>query len=64
MSRGALERRLAGMQARLPAGCPACRTPPPIVVLHDDEPAPSEACERCGRAYSGITCIRLVRGPM
>jgi hypothetical protein len=61
MSRRALERRLAGMQVRIPVGCPACRTPPPIVILHNDEPAPPEACPECGRVYPFLRVIRLVR---
>ena len=67
MSRTALQRRLQQMRARLPEECTACRIPPPIVILHDDEPGPPDACPACGRVYTGITCVRLVRverGPL
>lgn len=61
MTRTAFTRRLNAVRTAVPVGCPACRVPPPIVILHDDEPGPPSACQRCGRAYTGITAIRIRR---
>jgi hypothetical protein len=66
MPRSLLTRRLTAVRAHVPDGCPACQTPPPIVIVQDDEPAPPGACETWGRPYTGITCVRIrrvARGP-
>ena len=61
MPRPGLTRRLAVVRTHLPAGCPACRVPPPIVILHGDDPEPPTACEVCGRPFTGITVVRIRR---
>jgi len=67
MTRAALKRRLANVRVQVPEGCPACRVPPSIVILHGDEPEPPGACQHCGRGYPGIRVVRIVRverGPL
>ena len=61
MTRSALERRLSKVCAQVPEGCPACRNPPPIVILDGDTPSPPGSCPECGRVYPGIRVVRLVR---
>jgi hypothetical protein len=61
MSRSALARRLTQLAPRIPTGCPACRTPPPLVILHDDEQDPPDFCSACGRPYQGIHVVRITR---
>ena len=61
MVRTALGKRLNQLQAHVPGGCPACRTPPPIVILHDDDPEPPLACAQCGRPVTGIISVQIVR---
>ena len=56
MTRSAVARRPAGIPAQDPDECPACRLLPPIVILHDDEPAPPDSLPQCGRVYGGVTC--------
>jgi ribosomal protein L34E len=66
MTRSAMARRLASLHARVPVGCPACRTAPSLVILFDDEPDPPQVCSQCGRALTGIHVVRIVqveRGP-
>jgi hypothetical protein len=62
MTGAALRRRLGHVRSKVPVGCPACRTPPPLVILHDgDEPEPPDVCSQCGRRLSGIRVVRIVR---
>ena len=66
MRQAALNRRISHVRARIPAGCPACRTAPPLVILRDGDPDPPERCPHCGRPYAGLRAIRLTvvdRGP-
>jgi hypothetical protein len=61
MSRSALARRLTQLGPRIPTGCPACRTPPPLMILHDEDPEPPTRCPECGRPYQGIRVVRITR---
>jgi hypothetical protein len=61
MSRSRITRRIEQVRERIPTGCPACRTPPPLVILHDGEPEPPTSCPACGRLYPGIRVIRITR---
>ncbi len=64
--RASLGRRVGHIQDRAPVGCPACRTPDPIVVLWPEDPEPASSCPGCGRAATGTTWVRFVqvdRGP-
>jgi hypothetical protein len=61
MSRSRIMSRIDHVRERIPTGCPACRTPPPLVILHDDEPEPPTSCPTCGRPYQGVRVIRITR---
>ena len=61
MSRVTLARRLTDIQAHRQEDCPACRTPPPLVILHDHEPERPGNCPECRRVYPGIRVVRIRR---
>ena len=61
MSRATLNRRIKEIRSRAPEGCFACRNPPPIVILGEDDPEPPESCEQCGRVFIGMRVVRITR---
>jgi hypothetical protein len=52
-----MRHRLGNVSARLPEGCPTCRTWPPVWLMTNSDPEPPEQCAQCGRRLAGLVRV-------